>query len=850
MPKNPSNLQQALAAYDKEAQRVHIETGEHERQEILKRFPLAAWPDLPLERYALGQEDSSDTYCYWMEFGSPHLGSIKGGSAIKLLIYKHKHKLGWYFHSTYRDEQEAWQTVRAAFAQAFELAQAGEWERIDELQVLMGARALRVKTLHTYFPASILPLCSVEHMRHFLMRLGVDQGEMRNWEAVRLNRTLLKMLRAMPELKDWTTNELGRLLYIWADPREARRLVKIAPGENARYWADCLENGYIRVGWDDVGDLREFEDKEAFKTRFTEAYADLYKGHAPSISRKANEVWTLIELELGDIVIANQGTSKVLAIGEVIEPGYRWQPEIGDEYKHTVAVSWDTSYEQDIPPQQKWAFTTVDPISVTFYQQLLNKKGLKKATVPQTEDPIFLKIAQALERKGQAILYGPPGTGKTFYARRFAVWWLLRAQSPERAQKILLDDDKALQAEERKLGTSPVAQRVWWFVANPKEWSWDQLFKDGRVTYRYGRLQRNYPLVSAGDLVVGYQSRPDKRIMALAQVSKGMSEVGGEAPGIELKPLQGISDGPTYEALLQDPVMGLSEPLRNRCQGTLFALTGDEAQYLLELLAENQPDIQKHFTSGEGVGYLTWITFHPSYSYEDFVEGFRPVDTGGGGLALRLEDGLFKRICREAQAHPKQHYLMLIDEINRANLAKVFGELITLLEMDKRGLVVTLPQSKESFTIPPNLYLLGTMNTADRSIKLMDAALRRRFAFLEMMPDLSLLHGARVGELSLEDFLEGLNKRIAQSEGREKQIGHAFLLENGQPLSEPAEFARRFRQEILPLLQEYCYDDYAALENYLGKKLVNKEQQVLNQDVLGDDDLLLAALAQSPNSEE
>ena len=165
---------------------------------------------------------------------------------------------------------------------------------------------------------------------------------------------------------------------------------------------------------------------------------------------------------------------------------------------------------------------------------------------------------------------------------------------------------------------------------------------------------------------------------------------------------------------------------------------------------------------------------------------------------------------------------MLIDEINRANVAKVFGELITLLEMDKRGLLVTLPQSKESFCIPPNVYLLGTMNTADRSIKLLDAALRRRFAFIELMPDVELLRGAKVGTLALDDFLEELNRRIAKTEGREKQIGHSFLLEGDEPITEPDEFARRFRQEILPLLQEYCYDDYSALASYIGAKLVER----------------------------
>jgi 5-methylcytosine-specific restriction protein B len=224
------------------------------------------------------------------------------------------------------------------------------------------------------------------------------------------------------------------------------------------------------------------------------------------------------------------------------------------------------------------------------------------------------------------------------------------------------------------------------------------------------------------------------------------------------------------------------------------------------------------------------------------VEGFRPVDSGDGALSLRLTDGVFKRVCQAALAQPAKRFLLLIDEINRANLAKVFGELVTLLEVDKRGMLVTLPQSKESFCIPPNVYLLGTMNTADRSIKLLDAALRRRFSFLELMPNIELLRDAKVGTLALDDFLEELNRRIAKTEGREKQIGHSFLMEGDEPITDADEFARRFRQDILPLLQEYCYDDYSALASYVGVKLVDKDAQSLNHERLIDTDALLAAL--------
>lgn len=114
-----------------------------------------------------------------------------------------------------------------------------------------------------------------------------------------------------------------------------------------------------------------------------------------------------------------------------------------------------------------------------------------------------------MERKGQAILYSPPGTGKSFVARRFAVWWLLKNQNSNKAQTVLADK-KSFQSEECRLSTSNVSQRVWWLVANPSGWNWETLFTNKKVPFRYGRFQRNYPIVRSGDLVVGYQARPDK----------------------------------------------------------------------------------------------------------------------------------------------------------------------------------------------------------------------------------------------------------------------------------------------------------------------------------------------------
>ena len=350
------SLEDAIGQYDRESARDKIERAEEDRQQLLERFPRDHWPEMTLEEYALGQENSEDTFCRWMEFRTRDLGSIRGGSSRKLIIYKHKDKPGWYFPKMFENERTAWEHLRSDFIQAFDHAERGEWTEIDSLEALASGPALRLKTLHLYFPDEVLPVFSNEHLRHFLRLLKRPDDEASGYAVVQTNRNLLAALRAAPGLDGWKTKELERFLYWWGDPRDAHRVVKIAPGEKAKYWDACLQGGYICVGWEDVGDLSQFESKEAFRERFAEAYP--YNGHHPSIVRKSNELWTLTELEPGDLVVANQGTSKILAVGEVVEPGYQWREE-RPVFQHTVAVEWDTRYEKTITAQKSWATVTV-----------------------------------------------------------------------------------------------------------------------------------------------------------------------------------------------------------------------------------------------------------------------------------------------------------------------------------------------------------------------------------------------------------------------------------------------------------------------------------------------------------
>jgi 5-methylcytosine-specific restriction protein B len=542
------------------------------------------------------------------------------------------------------------------------------------------------------------------------------------------------------------------------------------------------------------------------------------------------------QIKPGDTIIANRGLSEVVGIGTVTGE-YEYDDTL--DYQHIIPVNWDDTEPRDYE-MKGWRRTVIETDEET-YKAIIKTK----TPAPELPDDAMLKdVEDILKRKGQVILYGPPGTGKTYTARRFGVYWLLKDAGREDINEALADSDLFLH-EEQALSSAQVSRRVWWLVANPKEWQWETLFEKKKETFRYGRLQRNYPLVKRGDLVIGYESTPAKQLKAIARITRefGILE-GDEQPTIGIEPVARITKGLTYDELQSDPVLKESEPIRFNNQGTLFALTADQASYLLSMLSDRDPSLSQYIEWDQGISSLTRLTFHPSYTYEDFIEGFKPVDSTSGSLQLRLEDGVFKKICRQAQSQPEKKFLVLIDEINRANIAKVFGELVTLLENDKRDMVVTLPQSKESFCIPSNVYILGTMNTADRSIKLLDAALRRRFAFVELMPDTGLLKNAAVGSLPLDKFLEELNYRIAKNIGREKQIGHSFFLDvEGQALTDPDEFARVFRQEILPLLQEYCYEDYATLATYIGNSLVHKDKQIIVKELLMDSDKLIKALS-------
>jgi 5-methylcytosine-specific restriction enzyme B len=243
-----------------------------------------------------------------------------------------------------------------------------------------------------------------------------------------------------------------------------------------------------------------------------------------------------------------------------------------------------------------------------------------------------------------------------------------------------------------------------------------------------------------------------------------------------------------------------------------------EAVELREILAKGPSQARSE------VRRYRLVTFHPSFTYEDFIRGIRPVsDEETDTTQFRMVDGIFKEICDEARANPGKRYALFIDEINRANISKVFGELITLIEPDKRGrydetgrmikgLAVRLPGGREGgaaeepFSVPANLDIYGTMNTADRSIALLDIALRRRFQFREMPPDYALLDDS-VGDVHLGKLLARINDRLEYLIDRDHRIGHSYLMK----AERLEDLQAAFQVQIIPLLQEFFFDDFSRV---------------------------------------
>ena len=411
----------------------------------------------------------------------------------------------------------------------------------------------------------------------------------------------------------------------------------------------------------------------------------------------------------------------------------------------------------------------------------------------------------------------------------------------------------------------------WWLNANPKIWSFADIAVGEVQSYTLynengnkRRIFQNFLDAKAGDMIIGYESNPVKQIVAIGRVS---AEQDGEK--LFFEKVEGLTSPIDYATLKGCPELERMEYFQNP-QGSLFKLTRGEYDFILDMIREGNPVAteasidaytksdfldevymtEKRYENlvavlrnkkniilqgAPGVGKtfaarrLAWsmmgekddsriefVQFHQNYSYEDFMMGYKPVEDG-----FELKYGIFYRFCQKAANQPDKEFFFIIDEINRGNMSKIFGELLMLIEKDYRGIKATLAYNGLSFSVPKNLYIIGMMNTADRSLAMIDYALRRRFSFFEVEPGFDSegfihyqngLNNETLNELV--NKVKDLNREISldKSLGKGFCIGHSYFC--GRDVCTEEWLHSIVDYDILPMLSEYWFDDANKLQRW------------------------------------
>jgi Cdc6-like AAA superfamily ATPase len=441
-----------------------------------------------------------------------------------------------------------------------------------------------------------------------------------------------------------------------------------------------------------------------------------------------------------------------------------------------------------------------------YYSMILGEKSIKKLweksnsvvdkkNETDSKDKIQFNGYQiSLKNNLNIILYGPPGTGKTYYLKNHL---------------FMLFTDENAQLSKEEFCNQLVRDLAWW-----------QIISIVVIDLKETDVQKIYshPLLQA-KIKISQNATPKNTIWAFLQ-----RHTKDDCPNVKFTK----RDSPQF--FWKDEKGNWSIDLD---------IVKSETPDFLDLLDRYNNDTLILISEKRYI----FTTFHQSFSYEDFIEGIKPNlvkkedQSENEDIGYHIKPGIFREIVERAINNKEKKYALFIDEINRGNIASIFGELITLIEEDKRDneITVTLPYSKDKFGVPSNLYIIGTMNTADRSVEALDTALRRRFTFIEMNPKPDLLSKPeyKCEGLNLEKMLLTINNRLEKLLDKDHCIGHSYFMTIKNKQNPNNELKTIFLNKILPLLQEYFYGDWGKIMLVLGEGFVGLKTESIN--FLGND---------------
>lgn len=551
-------------------------------------------------------------------------------------------------------------------------------------------------------------------------------------------------------------------------------------GEKSYKWDEFYKDGIMAIGWDYLGDLTKYSSQEEIANKITK---EENRTQYPMNDSKAN--WEFVkDMHIGDIVYVKKGLQDALIGRGIVKSDYIYD-EIRNEYKSIRKVEWthNGAYGVDfnILDIKQWNQKTLTEISQSKYKDFCLKIEDVFMKKQSEEESNNLQLNIPLNQ----ILYGPPGTGKTFSVRKYI--------------DEILGKNPGFNIENEDQRINNVVKDSNWYSAIALS-----MYQNGKNNkYKVAELLEQ-KIIKAFSL-----TRENKNVRAAlwAQMQIHTHE---NCPNVN------------YSNRLAPFIFEKNE-------NSEWYLTEDGIKFVEENLSEQLEQLSAKNNTRKLEDFYKFLTFHQSYSYEEFVEGIKPqirTDEECSSVSYEYNKGIFKEICQQANSDPDNNYLLIIDEINRGNISKIFGELITLIEINKRvmpngerifentitkdeQLLVTLPYTKSKFGVPNNLYILGTMNTSDRSIASIDIALRRRFKFVEMMPNSDLVADF---ECNFKEIFEKLNTKIKILLDRDHQIGHSYFIKTKYAEADINILKEIWFSEILPLLNEYFYCDWEKLK--------------------------------------